>query len=133
MTPETLSPTDEGAIRYGIADSSWSLVSAPTLSISEIGKNLMMPTILKFTNGWMLITYLRMDTTSGYTDVVRQLYDGYTPQGSPETLVSGTGTVEYARPHVTRVGNYLITCWDQNDSSGGGYSCYMRIDEISET
>lgn len=63
-------------------------------------------------------------------DVVRQLIDDTgNPYGTAETLVTATATRSAARPHVTLVGDYFITTWDEEVSTG--FRCYMRIDQVT--
>lgn len=133
---DTVSDTDSD-IYYGVTENStWSQPASPNWSISEVDSTgadafLMFPTIYRFTNGWSVVHYVRIYTSLGYTggDVVRQLIDASgTPYGTPTSLVNASATRSAARPHVTLVGDYLITTWDEEIPSG--QRCFMRIDQV---
>lgn len=143
VTQTSFSTSDvDSDIYYGETDDVWTTPTSPTWEISEVNASgdemfLMFPTRQKFKNGWSVVTYIRQDTSLGYSvgggDVVRQLFDSSdAPSGGVEVLRSATSALGPSRPHVTLVGNYLITGWDENRGSKG-FRCYMRIDEVTLT
>lgn len=131
--------TADSDLYYGVRDDTFSPPASPTWEISEeddYGNDLflMFPTRIKLTNGWSIVTYIRYDTTSGYDggDVVRQLFDASDAEsGDVEVLMTASATRGAARPHVTLVGNFLITTWDEVVPAG--LRCYMWVDLLALT
>ncbi len=134
---DTATGTDSD-LYCGETDATWVQPASPTRTISEVDslgndRFLMFPTLARFENGWSVVTYVRYSTLgAGFQggDVVRQLLDEMgVPSGPAEVLVTATATRVAARPHVALWGDYLLTTWDEQVSTGT--RCYMRVDRVT--
>ncbi len=96
------------------------------------GQLLCMPTAIAFENDHVLVTYVRGPLGTFLCGdrgtIARALFDRTGAQeGSEEVLVADVG----CRPHTVRVGDRLVTTWDEQ---GGGFqplTGHARVERIS--
>ena len=133
---ESLNPSVTSAVRAIKFDSSWHPVDIIPV-FDENGTNAVMATAVRLDSGYTIV-YLRLRTgvsprqklpsapqpgsllpdDSGALMWLVLTQDGTVV--SKETLVSGGAN----RPHITLVGDMLITTWDENDTA------HLRVDRI---
>lgn len=144
ITQQSSYETSYPGVDYGIVDEDWNHVDAseaPVLSIETTvwTDNLMKPSMVRFKNGWFVLTYLYTDRTTLSTgdekfNLMQRLYRDDLTLVDERTLFTATSTMTCGRPFCMQFGDWLLTCWDLAEDTGERYphpaGCWIRIDHI---
>ncbi len=136
FVPEKIDETVKGDLIHLIADKNWQVKSSSKI-LSNVGFNYSMSSMGYWKNNFAMLTVkkssvIRSASSASGGKIMRYVVDGNFKKYNTKTISFGYShrphTVLYSKRTRRKLTDYLITCWDQSDSSP---QAYMRVDMIS--